>query len=159
MPQKSISEPSVPSPKREPNADRPQLVNYLGEYIALICSDHYLAYTFGNSIEEFPYQVIPHKEAKADTSSLSYRVGGSYKVVTSAIIYDIPLLKVTKKPILTRNGNTFDFPEPKEKTLLIVPYEVAIAARDSGRTTDDLIFPATFYELDKTIYCAEFGHL
>ena len=142
------------------NSNRPLLVNYLCKKIALISSDQYLAYSYGEPTEQFSYMIIQRSDfiAKTETKTIPHRIS-SYRAVSEYITFDIPIMRVVKQPIICKNGFDNEFPTPKIDTLLIVPYEVAVAARDCGRTTDDLIFPATYYEQEGICFCCEFGQI
>ena len=142
------------------NSNRPLLINYLHKKIALISGDQYLAYSYGEPTEQFSHAIIQCSDyiAKTETKIIPHRIS-SYRAVSEYITFDIPIMRVVKRPIICKNGFDNEFPTPKIDTLLIVPYEVAVAARDCGRTTDDLIFPATYYEQEDMCFCCEFGQI
>ncbi len=141
------------------NINRPLLVNYYPQVIALISGDHYLSHAYDEPTEKYPYMIIQRSDyvAKTDVRTIATYQANSYHAVTTQITFDVPILQVTKRPVISRNSHDSDLPAPKTDTILIVPYEVAIAARESGRTTEDLAFPATFYEQDNICWCAELG--
>ncbi len=157
-PEKAVSEPEKAPEEKSLNANTPFLINYLYSKIALISSDQYLTHTFGEPTDHFTYQTVQRSEYIAKTETTSFRTN-VYHAKTNYIIFDVPILKVSKRPILARNNYTMDLPDPRPNTLLIVGHEVAIAARDSGRTVDDLVFPITYYEQDGICYCCELGRL
>ena len=70
---------------------------------------------------------------------------------------NIPPVAITttfSEPKLIKDNRPHNFPDPRDGVLLFVSKEVAEAARDIGRDTDDLVFPKHFYETDTTIYCS-----
>lgn len=72
---------------------------------------------------------------------------------------DIPIVSVYGHLSLVKDGAIYDFPEPKEGVFLLVSREVAEAARECGRETDDLIFPLEYTTRDRSIYCKKLGRL
>ena len=72
----------------------------------------------------------------------------------------IPAVTVFRRPVLAKNGVAVeDFPEPKEDRCYIVDREVADAANEAGRSTDDLFYPLEYTIVGKTIICKKLGRI
>ena len=72
---------------------------------------------------------------------------------------NLPIVSIFGRPALVKNGAVYEFPDEKSGTLYLVEREVAEAARDLGRSTDDLVYPIEPTKLDGIIYCWKLGKL
>lgn len=83
----------------------------------------------------------------------------NYRFEAEDILVDVPIVSVYGHLSLVKDGAIYDFPEPKEGVFLLVEREIAEAARECGRETDDLLFPLEYATRDKCIYCKKLGRL
>ena len=110
--QKPPEPPKTPVPQKAPlappkpalNADCPLLINYLGQNLILISSDHYLAHSYNEPTNQFPYVFVKQSDCIAETKSLSHQTG-TYRAITSKITFEVPILSEKNRPILRRHGS------------------------------------------------------
>lgn len=71
----------------------------------------------------------------------------------------IPICKDYENLQILKNGKISPFPEPQDGTFYIVERPIALSARLSGRTTDDLLIPKKYTKDGATILITEFTTL
>lgn len=137
------------------------IINYLPGKLAFISKNYYLSYKSGNIQLGQSYQIA--LEGDDDTFAKVIKVKktlAEYKADSNEGDLQIALTEIYCSPKIESKGVISDFPAPRSGHLLLVEKEVAEAARNNGRSTDDLIFPRFYLRTDNNIFlCVELGKL
>ncbi|MCQ2570626.1 MAG: hypothetical protein MJ154_00005 [Candidatus Saccharibacteria bacterium] len=128
------------------------IVNYLKRKVALVSSEQFNKAMAGITPEET--EIIESNgiaiTMKAEVHVDDFVYGDSK---------DLPIVSIFSRPAIVKNSAVYDFPDEKDDTLYLVEREVAEAARDLGRSTDDLVFPIEVIKLNNILYCRKLGKL
>ena len=136
-------EPENTTPEPTP-LRKDDFTNYLPDKIVFISTELYEAFIHNEiKIDETAYaqpsydHIIPPSDCYATVATTVVNAG-RYEITTNNDTIYVPISKTNLTPQLIKNELVYRFPEPKAGVRLLVTHNVATAAADDGRDTDDL---------------------
>lgn len=148
--------PIAAEPEPEPQS---KLINYYPGKIAFISEDFYQGFHDGKFKLGSNYPTLGKEDGSYATAPSK-----DYEEIEVESIDGRVFISVTtdnlSAPYLVKDGHVHAFPDPKPGHFLLVERSVAEAARESGRETDDLLFPRRFIRtFNGIVLCSELGKL
>ncbi len=149
----AISEPLVPEKENATMSQVKTIKNFTGKKLVFLSKED-----FFSSKPKDTSQAIA-SDGVAINLSASLLQDNIARESSSGTVFEVPIYTHYCRPALLLNGAIHDFPDPKDNVLVVVDREIALAARELGRETDDLIFPDDFTTTDSEIICYKLGRL
>ena len=156
--QEESEEPSItniPTAQEQPTIQKEvtkmTFISLMREKIALVDEKQFCeAIINGNS----PVDLLPSEGVatlmKTEELAESYALPGDHTIAITTVFTLLQLIK---------NNALYNFPNQRDDVFYVVEREIAEAAREIGRTTDDLVFPCDYKLINNRIYCTKLGKL